>query len=163
MNKVLEGYNSEKKSYMVDSYPYGRMRCRIRFWMEQNNKGYRFCSQTENPKTLQWNSPKRGTYHTIACMFLDDQNHVQYSALSEYSDLKDVKSFIERFPQKNSLLKAICLRKAVYCRGLADGKIQWTINGVVQPYTEDRKLELREEANGWLECAKLVGDKNESA
>ena len=87
---LLTGHTSPETAYVVDDYPYGfRLRCKIRYWLEYSAKhGFRFVSQTTNPKrgNLVWNKPKASTYFKFgAAMFLDEDDHVQWSGLSEYS------------------------------------------------------------------------------
>ena len=91
ITKILSGHISPETAYVVDDYPFGfRLRCKIRYWLEYvPNKGVRFWSQTTNPKTgnVAWNKAKASTYFKFGgCMFLDENNHVQWSGLSEYSD-----------------------------------------------------------------------------
>ncbi len=66
----LLGHTSEETAYLVNDYPYGfRLRCQIRYWMEYDKKrGFRFCSQTTNPKRegTHWNKPKKSTYYYVA-------------------------------------------------------------------------------------------------
>lgn len=101
MKVQLHGHTSQETGYLVESYPYGKLRCRIWFWLESNrNKGYRFCSVTENPKNGVINKPKKSTYqHVMAAMYLDDKEHVTWSALNEYSDWKTCLQFVQEFPQ----------------------------------------------------------------
>lgn len=144
---------------MVSDYPYGGTRCRIRFWLEHNpKKGFRFCSQTENPKTLRWNAPKRSTYSLLAaCMYLDEKGHVQWDTVNEYSNVDKVAEFVNLFPvAATKILKAWCLKKAVYARGRAEGKIQFTINGEVRPDSEEEIRKNQEEADKWLACSRLI-------
>lgn len=91
MTTILQGHVSQETAYLVDDYPYGfRLRCKIRYWLEYHTKrGFRFVSQTSNPKRpgLVWNKPKASTYCRFGgCMYLDDQNHVHWAGLTEYSD-----------------------------------------------------------------------------
>lgn len=74
----LFGHVDESSAYVVDDYPYGfRQRTQIRYWIESvAKKGDRVCSQTLNPKTLQWNKPKKSTYSAVCVLGLNDQNHV---------------------------------------------------------------------------------------
>ena len=60
----LYGHTSEATAYVVADYPYGfRERTQIRYWLEHKpKKGWRFVSQTLNPKTSRWNKPKASTY-----------------------------------------------------------------------------------------------------
>lgn len=81
---------SPETAYVVEDYPYGYvLRCKIRYWLEYRPKiGFRFWSQTTNPKKGDvWNKPKASTYARFGgAMFLDDQGHVHWSGLSEYTD-----------------------------------------------------------------------------
>jgi hypothetical protein len=99
--KLLSGHISPETAYVVDDYPYGfRLRCKIRYWLEYNPKhGFRFVSQTTNPKQGdRWNKPKASTYARFgAAMFLDEQDHVHWTGLSEYSDGQDAKTFLDTF------------------------------------------------------------------
>lgn len=105
--KILSGHVSPETAYIVNDYPYGfRLRCKIRYWLEHNpKKGTRMWLQTTNPKVEAytdkqywpiWNKPKCSTYSFIAgCMYLDDDEHIQWSGLSEYSDHKETKEWLE--------------------------------------------------------------------
>lgn len=102
--KLLAGHTSPETAYVVDDYPYGfRLRCKIRYWIEYNKKhGFRFCSQTTNPKRAgtHWNTPKKSTYAKFgACMFLDENEHVQWAALSEYSDAEKARKFFDKYKE----------------------------------------------------------------
>jgi hypothetical protein len=87
--KLLIGHISPETAYHVLDYPYGfRLRCQIRYWVEFKPKlGFRFVSQTSNPKKGNiWNKPKAGTYYKFGgALYLDDNDHVQFAGLSEYS------------------------------------------------------------------------------
>jgi hypothetical protein len=87
--QILKGHTSHETAYVVDDYPYGyRLRCKIRYWLEYDPKrGVRFVSQTSNPKKGNiWNKPKASTYARFGgCMYLDDEGHVQWDGLTEYS------------------------------------------------------------------------------
>ena len=100
--KLLSGHISPETAYLVADYPYGyTLRCQIRYWVEYKpKKGFRFLSQTTNPKKpgLVWNKPKASTYSLFGgAMFLDDNEHVQFSGLSEYSDGAEAKAWHEKF------------------------------------------------------------------
>lgn len=85
--RVLQGHTTPETAYVVDDYPYGyRLRCKIRYWIETAEKGakkgqMRFMSQTTNPKVPGevWNKPKASTYAALAVMFLDSEDHVQWT------------------------------------------------------------------------------------
>lgn len=93
MKTLLHNHTSPETAHVVDDYPYGfRLRCKIRYWLEHKPRfGYRFVSQTTNPKkTLPdgshpWNKPKAGCYDQFAVLYLDSQNHVHVDALGFYS------------------------------------------------------------------------------
>ena len=87
----LYGHTSESTAYVVDDYPYGfRERTQIRFWLEHKpKKGWRFVSQTMNPKTGRWNKPKASTYlEWGGAMYLDEKGHVHWDGVGPYSDEK---------------------------------------------------------------------------
>ena len=100
--QLLIGHISPETAYLVDDYPYGfRLRCKIRYWLEYKpNHGFRFVSQTTNPKRPGevWNKPKASTYYRFgAAMFLDDNEHVQWTGLSEYSSGAESKAFQDKY------------------------------------------------------------------
>ena len=86
--EYLIGHTSPETAYVVDNYPYGfRLRCKIRYWLEYKpGKGFRFVSQTTNPKRPgeTWNKPKPSTYHHgAAAMYIDeDTGHVSWTAVN---------------------------------------------------------------------------------
>jgi hypothetical protein len=88
--QILKGHYSPETAYVVEDYPYGfRLRCKIRYWLEVNNKGTRLWSQTTNPKRGDiWNTPKSSTYSLFGAMYLDEENHVQWNGLSLYDGNK---------------------------------------------------------------------------
>lgn len=100
----IYGHVSEATAYVVEDYPYGfSLRCTIRYWLEHSpNKGFRFVSQTKNPKNGRWNAPKKSTYARMGgCMFLDEKGHVQWAGVSGYSSVSELEQFIANFPGAN--------------------------------------------------------------
>lgn len=100
--QILKGHNSPETAYLVDDYPYGfRLRCKIRYWLEwHKTHGFRLVSQTTNPKRPGevWNKPKASTYAKFGgCMFLDDESHVHWSGLSEYSSGAEAKAWSDKY------------------------------------------------------------------
>jgi hypothetical protein len=99
--QILTGHISPETAYVVDDYPYGfRLRCKIRYWLEYNTKhGFRFVSQTTNPKKGNvWNKPKVSTYCRFGgCMFLNDEGHVNWAGLTEYSNGQESKNFADKY------------------------------------------------------------------
>jgi hypothetical protein len=55
----------------VDSYPYGRLRCKAFFWIEyKQSHGFRPVFQTINPKTGRLNAVKNGQYASSGIFYL---------------------------------------------------------------------------------------------
>lgn len=161
-------YNtSEANPHIVPDYPYGRLRCQIRFWVEYSpNKGFRLVSQTQNPKTNQWNSPKKGTYHRLAgCLYTDDKGHTHMAACSEYSSFTDVLDYLRNFPEDKvswDILQAWSLAKVAYYRKLVAETMRMviTVNGVEQEQSEEqREAETnrnRESLAGWEKVLEVL-------
>jgi len=86
--KILEGHTSPETARIVDDYPYGfRLRCKIRYWLEyKKGKGFRFMSQTTNPKKPGeiWNKPKASTYTLGLVVMLEnpENGHISYQGIS---------------------------------------------------------------------------------
>lgn len=156
----LYGRISEQTAYLVEDYPYGRMtRCRIRYWVEyREKKGFRFVSQTENPKTLLWNKPKTSTYFLVALnLYLDENSHVQYRCLSEYSESEEVLQFVKDFPHTDKTeLKAWCILKLAYVRSCISGKAYFEVNGTPKPWTETDIEKFKQDENNYSEAMKLL-------
>jgi hypothetical protein len=102
--QILKGHTSPETAYVVDDYPYGfRLRCKIRYWLEyKEGKGFRFVSQTTNPKHPGeiWNKPKASTYCKFGgCMTLADNGHVHWTGLSEYSTGAEAKAWSDEYAE----------------------------------------------------------------
>lgn len=135
---------SPETAYVVDDYPYGfRLRCKIRYWLEfKKNKGFRFGSQTTNPKVAGevWNKPKYSTYSEYAAaMYLNEENHVTWAGLDVYADLKEAIEWTKVFgagvPVAGlPILKAFLAQRCGYERSKLEGKvvIKTTVLGVAQ-------------------------------
>jgi hypothetical protein len=100
-NPGISGHTSPETAYLVDDYPYGfRLRCSIRYWIEyKKNHGFRFASQTSNPKKpgTVWNKPKYSTYSTVIVMTKDDRGHIYYAALSGYDSERTIQAFADAY------------------------------------------------------------------
>lgn len=129
----LMGHTSEDTAFVVSDYPYGRSeRCRIRYWIEKKSgKGFRFCSQTEHPRHMVWNAPRRSTYADIAGeMITDEQGHVAWIGVTIYSEPQHVLAFLDRAPGADvSILRDWTSRKVRFCEAVASGAYVFTING----------------------------------
>lgn len=100
--EALKGHVSMETAYVVADYPYGfRLRCQIRYWLEfKQGKGFRFWSQTSNPKVagLVWNKPKSSTYiENAAFMYLDSQGYVRWYGLGIYHDAAESQAFRDAY------------------------------------------------------------------
>lgn len=90
--RVLQGHTDQQTAFLVDDYPYSfSLRCKIRYWIETAAKGakkgqQRFMSQTTDARrgNSTWNRPKGSTYALMAVMYLDSDDHVQWTGISEY-------------------------------------------------------------------------------
>lgn len=130
--KLLCGHISPETAYVVADYPYGfRLRCSIRYWLEYKpNVGFRLASQTTNPKRGNvWNKPKFSTYAKFGgAMFLDDNEHVQWAGLTEYSNAIESKAWQEKYGEAvpeagRTVLTLWVAAKEKYDRILAETKI----------------------------------------
>ena len=156
----LYGHTSEATAYLVEDYPYGfRERTQIRYWLESKpKKGWRFVSQTLNPKTGRWNKPKTSTYiDWAAAMFLNHEGRVQWTGVGPYSDDKEILKFVETFPDADmSELRKVVPAKLRYLQRSISGEIFFTINGVRQPTTEADTARLEGELATWETIRSLV-------
>ena len=156
----LYGHTSEATAYLVDDYPYGyNVRTSIRYWLEHKpKKGWRFVSQTLNPKTDRWNKPKASTYSDWgAAMFLDDKGHVQWTGIGPYSDEKQFLSFVEAFPDADMReLRKVVPAKIRLANDFLSGKKFFTINGEKQPRSEADDARNRNELAIWEEIQNLL-------
>lgn len=150
----LYGHDSRETAYFVESYPYGGLRCNIWFWLEyREGKGYRFCSQTKNPKNERMNAPKYGTYSLIAAnMYLDENGHCTYAVLTAYSGAEEALQFIKNFPdtaaKKNihvwAQMKAHYEKKCLEKNATPYG-----------PMSDERRIEAQKALAIWQECVIL--------
>lgn len=156
----LYGYNNEESAYLVLDYPCGfRARCQIRYWLEfKESKGFRFVSQTLNPKTNVWNKPKTGTYVILAaCLYLDEQQHVHCASVSEYTDAVAVLNFIQSFPQADlNRLMIWVLAKQRVVQSISEGKAVWSIAGVPQMPNEQEIETAKVELTTLAQCRALL-------
>lgn len=157
--KPLYGHDGPDKAYVIDDYPYGRLRTQKRVWLEKKGKkGFRFVGQTQNPKTGRWNKPKASTYSSFAgAMYLDEKNHVHWDGLSEYSSADEVLQFVKDFPKADySILKIIAKMKVAYLEKMLSGEVVMTLNGKPVKVSESQKKEWATSRDTWKEVAKRI-------
>ena len=158
--RPLYGHTSEATAYLVDDYPYGfRERTQIRYWLEQKpKKGWRFVSQTLNPKTNRWNKPKASTYADwAAAMYLDEKGHVQWTGVGPYTDEQQFLAFVTTFPGADMReLRKVVPAKQRFLSDLISGKRFFTINNVRQPVSEADVERHHNELAIWQEIGALL-------
>jgi hypothetical protein len=169
--KPLYGHDSMQNAYIVDDYPAGfRARCRMRVWLEYKPKqGYRLVEQTsekwypgEEPSGnagLRWNKPKASTYVPIAaCMFLDENDHVQWAVLGFGSNPDKVYEFIRDFPKADRMgIKALVIQQLSYIKGKLEGRLVFVMNDNPQPWSDHELGEARNSLEEWAEVAHQIG------
>jgi len=104
----------------VNNYPWGfRLKTKVKYWIESNNKGDRLIKQTLNPKTNEWCKPKKSTYSEAMVMTSkqeNDKTFISYEQISNFSNIKEVSLFENT--HKNHLtdrqLKKICKLKSFH-------------------------------------------------
>lgn len=73
MTLLPNTHTSPETAYLVNDYPYGGLRCKIRYWLEYSkNKGVRLGSQTTNPRIKDaevWN--KLSIIFLLGCCYLN--------------------------------------------------------------------------------------------
>ena len=84
---TMKQYIKTGETITIDSYPYGRLRCKAFFSVEFSPKhGFRSVFQTINPKNGQLNAPKKGTYKPLMAAYLDTETgHAGFSSRRMYN------------------------------------------------------------------------------
>jgi len=155
----LYGHTSEATAYLVEDYPYGfRERTQIRYWLEHApKKGWRFVSQTLNPKTAKWNKPKAATYAEWGgAMYLDDNGHVQWEGIGPYSDDQKILAFVREFPGAKTVLQQAAPAKRRFLEKRLDGRLVMSVNGEERPLSETDIERLNRELAIWGEIESLL-------
>lgn len=156
----LYGHTSEATAYLVDDYPYGfRERTQIRYWLEHKaGKGWRFVSQTLNPKTGRWNKPKTSTYSDWGgAMYLDEKGHVHWTGVGPYTDEQQMLAFVTSFPGADMReLRKVVPAKLRLLSDFISGKRFFTINGIRQPTSEADNERRQREMAIWEEIGAAI-------
>lgn len=161
MRNGIFGHTSLETAYMIEDYPYGRLRCKRRVWLESDPKrGFRFVAQTQNPKNGRWNTPHKSTYIDVAaCLYLDEKGHVEWTGVGTYTNHVQALDFVRDFGNRCSgaeSLKVFAKKRAAVLTALGTGKAHFTVNGEKQERTDSEKERDLQEAQGWAEVAKLL-------
>jgi len=156
----LYGHTSEATAYVVDDYPYGyNVRTSIRYWLEHKpNKGWRFVSQTKNPKTDRWNKSKASTYADWGgALYLDDKGHVHWDGVGPYTDEKKFLAFVQAFPGADmSMIRKVVPAKIKLAQDMLSGRKFFTINGVRQEQSAADIARLTKELEIWQEIGRAI-------
>jgi hypothetical protein len=156
--QTLSGHTSPETAYLVEDYPYGfRLRCQIRYWLEfKPGHGFRLVSQTSNPRRpgLVWNKPKASTYHVVAVMVLDEDEHVTIDTLSAGGWSTDER--IAAFETTHAAALTDDHRKAIrYVR--ASNRMNEYVTYTVGPSDDGAPRQTREEQREILTRALAAG------
>jgi hypothetical protein len=132
---LSETHDSPENAYICMSYPYGRNRCLMRYWIETSkSKGCRFVSQTtissfnyrytekmnddgfeeaaewarEEMKAgrVLWNKPKPSTYQYLSYLGVDHLDHIIHIGVPTPSDDYLVRARDEYYPHLSPVQKA---------------------------------------------------------
>lgn len=141
----LKGHTNPENAYIIDSYPYGRLRCKMKVWIETKKNGIeqRVCKQTQNPKTFSWNAPKKSTYSNFVYMYKNHENdHIEtYHINYNYSSVEEIKTDHSIIINNNL---EIDNRQKNYMRNaliqLSISELQWTF----RDYTPETLIKVKE-------------------
>ena len=139
--KVLPGHTSPETAYLVEDYPYGfKLRTEKRYWIEEHpKKGFRLGTQTRTPKLASrpWNKVSYSTYSAFGGgLFLDENEHVQWTGVTEYTDAEEILAFAKTFGSTPTLKMVIKAKLSLYKRfqaAHARGDSGYTTNGQPVP------------------------------
>ena len=143
------GCENEATAYVVDDYPYGfRLRTKIRYWVDTTKHGQRFCSQTLNPKTGNWNKPKKGIYIDIGFMTIDDKGHIGWTGFgAAYTNQDELDKFLEKVGTEN--LSEYQRNKVKWMRAIYKTrehiKVEIRPSGFLTPEEQDARDKEQEE------------------
>ena len=177
--KVIDAYGFEN-AYIVESYPYGRLRTKAKYWIETTNRGQRIASQTLNPKTNKWNNPKKSTYSPVKALYLDLEDltsegnpKVKGTALSLWNKKEKIDLFIEDFEkvfskyeqEQINMLLIMAKAERKYNTFKRKDHLSESPKSVVKPVNtqEQRRDKIRENLYPKLNKAMEEGRKVESA
>ncbi len=91
----MEALNIVQGKQVSHDYPYGSLRCTMTFDIEfKPSKGYRYVTQSINPKTGRLNAPKASTYNHFEVLHIDSLGHIKPWAIN-IRGLKDIQTLIE--------------------------------------------------------------------
>ena len=147
-SQIQHGHHSEETAFIIASYPYGRLRCQKKVWIETvKGKGSRLVEQTQNPKNNRWNKPHKSTYSTF--MFLYIATETGY--LHHYSlDFYNYKKMEETFAYINNVIGTdnISDLQKIELRNNAALNLSANYAYSLPKYSEEEKAPIKL----WLKC-----------
>lgn len=127
INFLRLGVHTEENPIIINNYPYGfRLRTDIRYWVETTNRGDRFCSQTLNPKTNQWNQPKKSTYSDVMVLVGAENGHIRTLSCSLNDKKEKANAFLTKFETELTKIQKIRLHKVIGWDKTME-KVEWKI------------------------------------
>ena len=98
IGEILPFAGDFESAHVATNYPYGRLRCEMRFWIEYKpGKGFRECMRSKNPKNGTWNKTHVETYHEGLINYVEaETGHIKFARFSFY-DKKFASEFYAAF------------------------------------------------------------------
>jgi len=92
-------YDQNTTEAVTNDYPYGRLRCTAKWWIEERPKmGARVMFQTINPKTGRVNAPKKGNYWPVVVLVKNPENgHIENFSVSNYDSIEELAKFRDTY------------------------------------------------------------------
>lgn len=96
---LLHGHVGQENAYLIEDYPYGRLRCQKKMWIDKAKPkmGVRVGEQTSNPKRgNDWNNkPKFSVYQGFGVLYIDhtDNDHVKWYGIGQYPSMSAIADF----------------------------------------------------------------------
>ena len=107
-NKTMETYKfgkienyryniREENPILVNNYPWGfKLKTQKRYWIEETKRGERFCTQTKNPKTGHWCTPKKSTYSEVTILCENKDGHISYVSIGKWDSIESIDNFLKK-------------------------------------------------------------------
>jgi len=175
VKQMSESYEIVTGEQSSNDYPYGRNVCHITFNIEfKQKKGFRFVTQTTNPKNNRVNAPKRSVYSDFMVMIKDEKGHFKPLSfdLLGYGDIDRIVKFlanhtVEFSPEQSRHLWACainCIRaNAMYTRRKFGVSIQdflqvTRVERMIEMFKDDKDFNDIKTINyNWEELKGLMG------
>lgn len=140
---ITEKHDTEETALNVQNYPYGfRLKTTIRYYIETTKRGDRFVSQTLNPKTNEWNTPKKSTYSAVEVLIKEKETgYIRTRGLNFTTDRTEILNFldfIKDYELNKEQQEQIRILKA-YC------KVYENVSYTFRTRTDDEEKEKEED------------------